>query len=58
MGDIPLNDCVVRPDSCRRSTTCTVHHVWKDARTQLRRTLKEATFAKMIREGTCLNDAP
>ncbi|MBW2616432.1 MAG: Rrf2 family transcriptional regulator, partial [Deltaproteobacteria bacterium] len=45
-GEIFLNDCVMRPDSCFRSPTCAIHRVWEKAREQLRETLREATFAR------------
>ena len=53
-GEIGLNDCVVRPDSCQRSSTCAVHRVWEDAREQLRDTLRRATFARLLDQGSCL----
>jgi len=56
-GEIGLNDCVVRPDSCERSSTCAVHRVWEEARKQLRDTLRRATFAKLLEEGSCLAGA-
>ena len=54
-GEIFLNDCIVRPESCTRSNTCSVHSVWKKARNQLRETLREATFERMLREDTCFS---
>ena len=53
-GEIFLNDCVMRPDSCFRSPTCSIHRVWEKAREQLRETLREATFAQMLKEETCI----
>ena len=53
-GEIFLNDCVMRPESCFRSPECAIHRVWEKARNQLRETLKEATFAKMLEEETCI----
>ena len=53
-GEIFLNDCVMRPESCFRSPRCSIHRVWEKAREQLRETLKEATFAKMLEEETCI----
>ena len=47
-GEIFLNDCVMRPDSCFRRPTCAIHRVWEKAREQLRETLREATFARML----------
>ena len=54
-GEIFLNDCVMRPDSCFRSPTCSIHRIWEKARGQLRETLKEATFAKMLKDETCIS---
>ncbi len=53
-GEIFLNDCVMRPDSCFRSPECSIHRVWEKAREQLRNTLREATFAKLIEDETCI----
>lgn len=49
IGEIFLNDCLMRPDSCARSHTCTVNKVWEKARNQLRDTLRETTFDKLFR---------
>jgi Rrf2 family protein len=53
MGEIFLNDCILRPDSCGRSFTCAVHNVWEKAKNQLRGTLREATFAKLVQKEGC-----
>ena len=53
MGEIFLNDCILRPQSCGRSYTCAVHAVWQKAKNQLRETLREATFAKLIQKEGC-----
>ncbi len=55
IGEIFLNDCIIKPDSCRRSAICAVHKVWQKAREQLRNTLKEVTFSDLLREETCLD---
>ena len=55
IGEIFLNDCLLQPDTCHRSTACTVNRVWEDARNQLRETLREATFSKLLTEDSCLN---
>lgn len=47
MGDIFFNECALRPESCSQSCTCAVHSVWVKARTQLRETLRQATFAQL-----------
>ena len=54
IGEIFLNDCVIRPESCQRSQACSVYHVWEKARSQLRGTLRDATFARMLAEGSCV----
>ena len=54
IGEIFLNDCVIRPESCRRSQACSVHQVWEKARSQLRDTLREATFASLLTEDSCV----
>ena len=56
-GEIFLNDCVMRPDSCFRSPTCAIHRVWEKAREQLRETLREATFARMLKEDLAYEEA-
>ena len=53
IGEIFLNDCVMRPESCDRSHACAVHCVWEKAKDQLRRTLEEATFAGLLKENRC-----
>lgn len=50
IGEIFLNDCILRPESCDRSNTCAAHFVWEKARNQLRETLREATFTKLLQE--------
>jgi Rrf2 family iron-sulfur cluster assembly transcriptional regulator len=54
IGEIFLNDCVMRPESCDRSHACAVHCVWAKAKDQLRRTLEEATFAALLKENDCM----
>jgi len=54
IGEIFLNDCVIRPESCQRSQACSVHQVWENARSQLRDTLREATFASLLTEDSCV----
>jgi Rrf2 family protein len=53
IGEIFLNDCLLRQDSCNRSNSCAAHSVWEKARNQLRETLREATFAKLLKESNC-----
>lgn len=49
-GEIFLNDCIHRPDTCNRQTICSVHRVWEHARRQLRDTLAGTTLADLARE--------
>ena len=53
MGEIFLNDCLMRSDACNRSNSCAVHMVWEKARNQLRQTLQEATFDRLIKGNSC-----
>jgi Rrf2 family protein len=48
IGEIFLNDCVLRPASCDRSTDCKVHVVWENTRNQLRESLRKVTFPALI----------
>jgi Rrf2 family protein len=54
IGEIFLNDCVMRPESCRRSRACSVHQIWDKARNQLRDTLRQATFSSLLKEDSCV----
>ena len=56
IGEIFLNDCIMRPSACNRSQACAVHQVWDKARRQLRDTLREATFASLLASGSCKTD--
>ena len=59
-GEIFLNDCLMKPDSCFRNPHCTVYLVWKKAREQLRETLREASFERLLTDpclmGPVVND--
>jgi Rrf2 family protein len=57
IGEIYLNDCVARPNSCNALAACAVHRVWLQARNQLRQTLRQATFDSLIRDRLCLQMA-
>lgn len=46
-GEIFLNECLFRPESCGRSRHCKVHRVWQKAREGLRRTLAGATLDQL-----------
>lgn len=49
-GEIFLNDCLHRPESCDRSPSCTVHRVWQKAREELRATLGGISLANLANE--------
>ncbi len=53
IGEIYLNDCLMRPESCHRSPACTVYRVWQKARKQLRQTLEQTTFTTLLAEPSC-----
>lgn len=53
IGEIFLNDCVIRPSSCYASSSCAVNRVWITARDQLRQTLHEVTFARLLQDESC-----
>jgi Rrf2 family transcriptional regulator, iron-sulfur cluster assembly transcription factor len=53
IGEIFLNDCVLRPNSCQRNGSCSVHRIWEQARDQLRSTLRQNTFANILAEENC-----
>ena len=53
IGEIFLNDCVIRPESCHASSSCAVNNVWMQARNQLRQTLEQVTFARLLEEESC-----
>jgi Rrf2 family protein len=54
IGKIFLNDCLMRPESCHRSPSCSVNRVWNKAKDQLRETLREVTFEQLLKEENCL----
>jgi Rrf2 family protein len=55
VGEIFLNDCLLKPRSCSRVECCAVHQIWIKARTQLRETLGQATFAQFLSEESCVD---
>lgn len=54
-GEIFLNDCIMNPDSCTRSSSCSVNAVWEKARERLRNSLRVATFDKLLQNESCIN---
>ena len=53
IGEIYLNDCVARPQSCELSAACAVHRVWEQATRQLRATLGQTDFKTITDEKSC-----
>lgn len=53
IGEIYLNDCVARPESCELLSACSVHRVWERATRQLRATLDQTNFKIIIDEKSC-----
>lgn len=56
IGEISLNDCVIRPESCGNSSFCAVHRVWNQAQIQLRDYLRGVTFADLLADEERLSD--
>ena len=56
IGEIYHNDCVLRPDSCERNQSCSVHRIWEQARDQLRSTLRQNTFASIVADDNCTTE--
>ncbi len=49
IGEIYLNDCIIRPESCVSQTGCAVHQVWLTARNQLRATLAGVSLEDLLK---------
>ena len=56
IGEIYLNDCVARPESCERIPVCSIHRIWETARDQLRGTLRQADFKSILADRSCTID--
>ncbi|NLZ16413.1 MAG: Rrf2 family transcriptional regulator [Desulfobulbaceae bacterium] len=57
IGEIYLNDCIIRPESCGSQPECSVHRVWLNARDQLRSTLAAVSLAD-LQQGTICQTKP
>jgi len=53
IGEISLNECTTKPQACPASLDCSANLVWQRAREQVRAVLREATFASLVRAGSC-----
>ena len=53
IGEIYLNDCIIRPDSCGSQPECSVHQVWLAARNQLRATLAGVSLEDLLKGVVC-----
>jgi len=49
VGEISVNECVLYPDVCHRTPACAVHEIWETLRDQVRDTLREVTFADLVK---------
>ncbi len=56
IGEIYLNDCVARQESCDRIPACSIHRIWETARNQLRDTLRQADFKSILADRSCTTD--
>jgi Rrf2 family protein len=52
--EAPLNECLVRPEACERSSICAVHRVLDAARETLYAELAAVTFADLAAQEACL----
>ncbi len=50
VGELVLNDCVTMPHNCFQADKCSIRKVWVRIRTQMRDTMRETTFAKILEE--------
>jgi Rrf2 family iron-sulfur cluster assembly transcriptional regulator len=48
MGELVLNDCVLMPHTCFQSSNCSIRRVWVRTRNQMRETLRQATFSRIL----------
>ena len=55
-GPLGLNLCLMRKDSCHRSSFCPVHDVWLEAQAGLRETLGKADLASLAAKENCFID--
>ena len=53
IGEIFINDCIIRPDNCGAQTDCAVHRVWLTARDQLRATLAAVSLEDLRQDTIC-----
>lgn len=53
IGEISLNDCTTSPEICPASIDCSANMVWNKARDLVRQTLRDATFDKLAKQGSC-----
>jgi len=50
VGELVLNDCVQMPHTCFQSSNCSIRKVWVRIRNQMRETMKQTTFAKILED--------
>ena len=49
-GEIFLNDCVARPESCEASSICIMHNMWIKLRQKFRNSMDEINFAQLAKD--------
>jgi Rrf2 family iron-sulfur cluster assembly transcriptional regulator len=49
-GPISVNQCVLSPEDCARSASCTTHEAWMRAQSQLMDVLGSITIASLVPE--------
>jgi Rrf2 family protein len=47
-GPLSLNRCVLWPETCERSSSCTMHKVWVRAQERLMEVLEKVSFADLV----------
>ncbi len=50
IGEIFLNDCIARPESCEASSICIMHDMWMDLRKKFRSSMDEINFAQLTKD--------
>jgi len=56
-GPVGPVHCVDRPESCKKSSTCATHNLWKEAATVLNKLFQGRTVSQLAREQERLNAA-
>ena len=49
-GEIFINECVIMPETCRKSPICPVHRIWTKVRDTVREMLRQVSIADLLKE--------